>query len=86
MDDVIPSGRKILREDGGVLMWQEYVDGPHKGARPLLRYFVGQLGEPSKSFTTPHDAFEHFQNLTGAPSSRPPSPSPKPRRRIVQSN
>ena len=82
MDDTLASGRKILREHDGVLMWQEYVDGPHKGARPLLRYFVGQLHEPPKSFTTPHDAFEHFQKLTGAPSSRSiPPPLPKPRRR-----
>jgi hypothetical protein len=85
MDDAVTSGRKILREHGDVLMWQEYVDGPHRGAAPLLRYFVGQLQESPKVFTTPHDAFDHFQKLSGAPSSRP-LPSPKPRHRTVQSS
>ena len=80
MDDGATSGRKILREQGDVQMWQEYIEGPHRDTGPLLRYFVGRLGEPPKSFIAPHDAFDYFQKLTGVPSSRPPSPPPKLRR------
>jgi len=80
MDDAVASGRKILREHSGIQMWQEYIDGPHRGRGPLLRYFVGRLDEPPQSFIAPHDAFDHFQKLTGVPAARP-LPSPKPRRR-----
>lgn len=80
MEDEVVSGRKILREDGNVQMWQEYVDGPHRDTGQLLRYFVRRSGEPPKSFTAPHLAFEHFRKLTGAPASKVNhSPSPKAR-------
>jgi hypothetical protein len=77
MDDEPTAGRKLLREQGDVRMWQEYIAGPHHGTGQLLRYFVGRSNEPAQVFTTPHLAFEHFQKLSGAPTRKPGPPSPK---------
>ena len=53
MDDTDAPGRKVLRQEGDVLMWQEYIEGPHKDTGQLLRYFVGRSAGPSKSFSAP---------------------------------
>lgn len=73
MDDTAAPGRKLLRQEGDVQMWQEYVDGPHKDTGQLLRYFVGRTAGPPKSFSAPHHAWDHFQKLTGGTASRPAS-------------
>lgn len=80
MDDTDVPGRKILRQEGDVLMWQEYIDGPHRDTGQLLRYFVGRSQGPSKSFNTPHHAFDHFRKVTGAPEGRPEMPAAPKRR------
>jgi hypothetical protein len=76
MEDEQQSGRKVLREQGEVRMWQEFMPGPHRDTGQLLRYFVGRSGGAPKQFSTPHDAFNHFQKLTGAPAfpRRPSAP------------
>jgi len=74
MDDAEVPGRKILRQQGNVQMWQENIDGPHRDTGPLLRYFVGSPDGKATSFDTPGGAWEHFRRLTGAPATRPPAP------------
>jgi hypothetical protein len=76
MDDTESPGRKILRQEGDVQMWQEYVEGPHKDTGQLLRYFVGR----PKLFNTPHHAWDHFRKLTGVAETRP-DPGPAAKRR-----
>jgi hypothetical protein len=75
--DVQPiHGRKILREDGDVWMWQEFVAGPHRAH--VLRYFVGRSEENAAAFSAPYLAFEHFRKLTAPrhlPIHRPGRPS-----------
>ncbi len=78
MDDATVAGRKVLRQEGDVQMWQEYIDGPHRDTGPLLRYFVGRTGSPPKTFNAPHHAWDYFQQLTGAPASRPELPKRRP--------
>jgi hypothetical protein len=68
-DEDVSSGRKLLREHGNVQMWQEYVEGPHRDTGVLLRYFVGRPTEAPKLFAAPAQAFDHFQKLSGAPTS-----------------
>lgn len=68
-EDEIVSGRKLLREQGNVRMWQELVAGPHPDTGQLLRYFVGRPTEPPRLFNAPGQAFDHFQKLSGAPTS-----------------
>ncbi|MGH6927457.1 MAG: hypothetical protein ACREEV_03990 [Dongiaceae bacterium] len=68
-DDEAVSGRKLLREHGNVQMWQECSAGPHPGTGQLLRYFVGRSDDRPKVFAVPHDAFDYFQRLSGAPTS-----------------
>ena len=80
MDDTDSPGRKVLRQEGDVLMWQEYIEGPHKDTGQLLRYFVGRTAGPSKSFSAPHHAWDHFRKLTGAPETRPNLPPAAKRR------
>ena len=78
MDDETVTGRKLLREHGNIQMWQESVAGPHRDTGQLLRYFVGRSNERPKVFTAPGDAYDYFQNLSGAPKSpRRPEPSGK---------
>ena len=71
MNDEAVSGRKVLRAYGDVQMWQEHVAGPYRGQvrGQVLRYYVGGPTAATKEFATPHDAFEYFQELTGAPKS-----------------
>jgi hypothetical protein len=57
MDDTDAPGRKVLRQEGDVLMWQEYIEGPHKDTGQLLRYFVGRSAGPSKSFSASYGTF-----------------------------
>jgi hypothetical protein len=80
MDDTDSRGRKILRQEGDVLMWQEYIDGPHRDTGQLLRYFVGRAQGPSKSFTAPHHAFDHFRQITGTAEGRAKAPAAPKRR------
>lgn len=80
MDETDASGRKVLRQEGDVQMWQEYIAGPHRDTGQLLRYFVGRTAGPAKSFSAPHHAWDHFRKITGAAASRPElPPAPKPR-------
>jgi hypothetical protein len=80
MDDATIPGRKLLKQEGDVQMWQEYIDGPHRDTGQLLRYFVGRPTSPPKSFDAPHHAWDYFRKLTGAPASRPDA-APAPKRR-----
>jgi hypothetical protein len=68
-DEEVVAGRKLLRAHANVQMWQEYVDGPHPDTGQLLRYFVGRAAEQPKAFAAPGQAFAHFQQLSGAPTS-----------------
>lgn len=71
MDETDVPGRKVLRQEGDVMMWQEYINGPHRDTGQLLRYFVGRQSGPAKSFNAPHLAWEHFQQVTGVRPARP---------------
>jgi hypothetical protein len=79
-DEPVITGRKILREDGNVQMWQELVAGPHRSQ--VLRYYLGRSGERGAEFTAPHLAFHHFQKLTGVAAS-PPARSIPPKRKTT---
>ena len=80
MDETEFPSRKILKQEGDIQMWQEYVDGPHRDTGQLLRYFVGRAQGPSKLFTAPHHAWEYFQQITGVRPARPAA-RPAPKRR-----
>jgi hypothetical protein len=80
MSDTDVPGRKVLRQEGDVQMWQEYIDGPHKDTGQLLRYFVGKSTGPARSFNTPHHAWDHFRKLTGIAETRPEASSAARRR------
>jgi hypothetical protein len=82
MDDTDAPGRKVLRQEGDVLMWQEYIEGPHKDTGQLLRYFVGRATGPAQSFNAPHHAWDHFRKLTGAAESRRDTPAATKRRSV----
>jgi hypothetical protein len=76
-DESVITGRKILRTDGNVQMWQELVAGPHRSQ--VLRYFVGRSGERGTEFTAPNLAFDHFRKMTGVSASAPIPPKRKTR-------
>jgi hypothetical protein len=63
-------GRRLLRQRGNVQMSQESVGAPR--GRQSFRYFVGPAEGPTRSFDTPHDAWEHFETLTNAREKRRP--------------
>ena len=57
------SGRKVLKQDGDIQMWQESLDNRRHG--PLFRYVVGSPNGTPQSFDTPREAWERFQSLVG---------------------
>ena len=68
---VPPGARKILRRSGSVEMWQsEAMRLPSQRGR-LVRYFVGVIGGDVRSFDRPHQAWEYFRRITGAPAAPP---------------
>ncbi len=73
-----PGARKILRRNGGVEMWQsEATRLPTQRGR-VVRYFVGVAGGGVRSFDRPHQAWEYFQRITGAPAEPPDLPPDLP--------
>jgi hypothetical protein len=71
---VAPGARKILRRNGGVEMWQsEAMRLPSQRGR-VVRYFVGVVGGDVRSFDRPHQAWEYFRRITGAPTAPPDLP------------
>jgi hypothetical protein len=66
--------RKILRRNGSAEMWQsEATRLPSQRGR-VVRYFVGVAGGDVRSFDRPHQAWEYFQRITGAPAAPPDLP------------
>ncbi|HEV8717811.1 MAG TPA: hypothetical protein VGX03_33930 [Candidatus Binatia bacterium] len=57
------SGRKVLKDEGDIQMWQESLEDRRHGH--LFRYFVGSPEGIAQSFDTPHEAWERFQSLVG---------------------
>jgi hypothetical protein len=55
------SGRKMLKEEGDIQMWQESLEDRRHG--PLFRYLVGSPEGIAESFDTPRAAWERFQGL-----------------------
>ena len=86
-----PGARKILRKNGSVEMWQSEATRLSSQRGHAVRYFVGVAGEDVRSFDRPHQAWEYFQRITGAPAAPPDLPpdppesmrgrQPRPRRR-----
>jgi hypothetical protein len=69
-----PGGRKILRRNGDIEMWQtEATRLPSQRGR-VVRYFVGTAGGDVRSFDRPHQAWEYFQQITGVPAEPPDLP------------
>jgi hypothetical protein len=68
--------RRLLRALGGVEMWHiDYGKTPGRGGS-AIRYLVKhEAGE--RTFERPHEAWRHFQELTGAPD-RDTRPAPAP--------
>jgi hypothetical protein len=63
-----PGARKILRKSGSVEMWQsEATRLPSQSGR-VVRYFVGTASGDVRSFDRPHQAWEYFRRITGAPA------------------
>ena len=69
-----PGARKILRKNGGVEMWQSEANGLPSLRGRVVRYFVGVVGGDVRSFDRPHQAWEYFQRITGAPAAPPDLP------------
>lgn len=68
--------RRLLRTLDGVEMWH-IEDGKKRGhGVPVIRYVVKGSGNES-AFDRPHEAWRHFQQLTGAPE-RDTRPEPPP--------
>ena len=69
--------RRLLRTIDGVEMW--HIEDARKDAQriPTVRYVVKNNGTES-IFGRPHEAWHHFQRLTGAPDrdARPEPPRP----------
>ena len=61
MDDAAGTARKILKQEGDILMWQEDNVGARRDRARLVHYFVGTPTGRSKSFDRPHDAWEYFR-------------------------
>ncbi len=68
MTDADLRGRKLLKQTGNVQMSQESFEAPR--GHQSFRYFVGLAEGPTKSFDTPHAAWDHFQKLTNLPTKR----------------
>jgi hypothetical protein len=73
-----PGARKLLRKNGSVEMWQsEAMRSPSQRGH-AVRYFVGTAGGDVRSFDRPHQAWEYFQRITGAPAEPPDLPPDLP--------
>jgi len=70
MADAVVPGRKILKQEGDVQMWQEDVVNPRRDHGRLIHYFVGTSRSAPKAFDKPHDAWEYFRQLTGVPEPK----------------
>lgn len=69
-------GRRLLRALRGVEMWH-IEDGRKSGqGTPAVHYSVKQNGREDR-FERPHEAWQHFQQLTGA-RDRDTRPEPPP--------
>jgi len=81
VDETVP-GRKILKQEGDVQMWQEDVVSRRRDHGRSIHYFVGTPRSAPKSFDRPHDAWEYFRQLTGVPERKPNQGPPASRRRV----
>jgi hypothetical protein len=66
-------GRRLLRRLEGVEMW--HIEGSEKRGQGI-RYLV-KHSDSEHTFERPHEAWRHFQQLTGAPE-RDVRPDPPP--------
>jgi len=58
--------RRLLRTLDGVELWH-IEDGRKRGQRTLAIRYVVKSGSGEKTFDRPHEAWQHFQQLTHAP-------------------
>jgi hypothetical protein len=75
-DAPLPSGRRVLRRNGGIEMWQEIMHV--SGRKEMMRYFVGDPNARVESFDRAHNAWDHFRELTGTANTPPDMPASLP--------